>query len=81
MRNIALSDGDGMAGELMVFKTDVPEDELKKIEKISCQIFIQRQMILRKYQSGLKYLEKKDSHFNMWIHVHMLQPFALLQTG
>ncbi len=39
MRNIALSDGDGMAGELMVFKTDVPEDELKKIEKISCQIY------------------------------------------
>ena len=41
MRLITLSDGTGMGDELIVFKTNAPVAELKKLEKISCQVYIE----------------------------------------
>lgn len=39
-RLITLSDGTGMGGELLVFRTDAPAEVLSELEKISCEIFI-----------------------------------------
>lgn len=39
-RLITLSDGTRMGGELLVFRTDAPAEVLSKLEKISCEIFI-----------------------------------------
>ena len=39
LRLVTLCDGAGMGGELIVFETDAPVEELKRLEQISCQIF------------------------------------------
>lgn len=39
MRLITLSDGTGMGDELIVFKTNAPEEELKKLENMSCEVY------------------------------------------
>ena len=40
IRLITLSDGTGMGDELIIFKTNAPVEELKKLEKISCQVYL-----------------------------------------
>ena len=40
MRLVTLTDGTGMGDELLVFKTDAPVEELKELERISCQAYI-----------------------------------------
>lgn len=39
-RLVSLQDGTGMGGELIVFRTNAPVDELKKLEYESCQCYI-----------------------------------------
>lgn len=39
-RRIALCDGTGMGDELIIFKTNAPVAELKKLEKQSCQVYL-----------------------------------------
>lgn len=39
-RLITLSDGTTMGGKLLVIRTDAPAEVLSKLEKISCEIFI-----------------------------------------
>lgn len=41
-RLVTLQDGTGMGGELIVFRTNAPVDELKKLEYESCQCHINR---------------------------------------
>lgn len=36
-RYITLSDGTGMGGELIIFKTDAPVELLKQLEALSCE--------------------------------------------
>lgn len=40
IRTIALSDGTTMGDELIIFKTNAPTEELKNLEKISCQVYL-----------------------------------------
>lgn len=40
LRRIALSDGTGMGDEMIIFETNAPAEELKKLEKESCQVYI-----------------------------------------
>ena len=40
IRLITLSDGTGMGDELIIFRTNAPVEELKKLEKISCQVYL-----------------------------------------
>lgn len=42
MRLITLMDGTGMGNSLIVFETDAPVKELKELEKISCQVYIDK---------------------------------------
>lgn len=40
MRVISLSDGTGMGDFVFVFQTDAPIEELRDLERISCDIYI-----------------------------------------
>lgn len=40
MRYITLTDGTGMGNQLIIFKTDAPVDVLKKLEKESCEVYL-----------------------------------------
>lgn len=40
VRYITLSDGTGMGDELIIFKTDAPAEELKNLERRSCQVYL-----------------------------------------
>lgn len=40
MRLITLMDGTGMGDQLIVFKTNAPVEELKELECISCQVYL-----------------------------------------
>lgn len=39
-RLITLSDGTGMGDSLIIFETNAPVEELKELERISCQVYI-----------------------------------------
>lgn len=39
-RLITLCDGTGMGDSLIIFETNAPVEELKELEKISCQVYI-----------------------------------------
>jgi len=38
-RYITLTDGTGMGGELIILKTDAPQEILKELEQRSCEIY------------------------------------------
>lgn len=40
LRLIILCDGTGMGDEMIIFKTNVPVERLKELEKQSCQVYI-----------------------------------------
>lgn len=40
MRLITLCDCTDMGGELIVFKTNAPESELKELERVSCEVYL-----------------------------------------
>lgn len=40
MRLITLSDGTSMGDDLIILETNAPVEELKKLEQISCQVYI-----------------------------------------
>ena len=39
-RLIALTNGTGMGGELIVFSTNAPKERLQALEKESCDVFL-----------------------------------------
>lgn len=39
LRRVLLQDGTGMGDDLLIFKTNAPEERLKKLEKESCEIY------------------------------------------
>ena len=40
LRTIALTNGTSMGDEMLIFKTNAPVEELKKLEKQSCQVYL-----------------------------------------
>ena len=40
MRRIILTDGTGMGDSVIIFETDAPACELKELERISCEVYI-----------------------------------------
>ena len=56
-RLITLSDGTGMGGELLVFRTDAPAEVLSEIGKISCEI-LSTELIMRTFLYGRCFKEK-----------------------
>jgi len=40
LRHVILTDGTGMGDSVIIFETDSPVDELKELERISCEVYI-----------------------------------------
>lgn len=74
-RLVALSDGTSMGDSLLVFQTDAPIEELKSLEEISCNAYIDGDGVDDVPLWG-KVLEEKGYTFE-WIAEHQhVSPFG-----